>query len=704
VSTIPLYGHSLFVSTKAIIFDYSHFVHTARTGRLPLDRILVKSYSDGTTPQANFQYDAGSDWGNTLSNTVGRLSEEWTSTTTSDPTATIFSYDPMGRIQWEVVCTPVYCPNTTGNRYGLSYRYDLIGDMTYSTNGAEIAFTSTYNSAARLTTLTSSLSDSNHPGTLLSNAQYIADGSLGSVTLGNGISETRTYDSRLRPTGISDPSVYTLTIPSGGYASNSDVLAANDSVNGNWTYAYDPFNRLIGSSKNSGANAYSYVYDRYGNRWQQNVTAGSGPAPSYGFDANNHLVAGSGVTYDGAGDTTDDGTTSYTYDAEGRVATATNTANGTSSYIYDAEGRRAEKTTAAGGTVDFLYDLEGHEISQMSPVPVWTRGEVYADGRHIATYSGGTTYFIHSDWLGSERARSAVNGTSAETCTSLPFGDWLTCAGSDVSPMHFTGKQRDSESGLDNFGARYNSSSMGRFMSPDPDNISGVLHMDDDPQSWNAYSYVRNNPLNLTDPTGTVFCSAAGAGDPEGVTQVCDVTDADYVNSSKEQQAAYDKAGYTHFDCSCDTGADKDAWQNRNGNVSTDWIGNGLVFGAVFAGLEGLFYPQLHPSRTPTPSPQPEPVNLTDQKATTHTLDGDATGGGHAPGTGIPGKSEFPAGWSRDRIMDAISDVATDPASKTTTAGRTTLVDGTRDGVNIRVVIRDNRIVTGYPTNLPRNP
>jgi Bacterial EndoU nuclease len=85
-------------------------------------------------------------------------------------------------------------------------------------------------------------------------------------------------------------------------------------------------------------------------------------------------------------------------------------------------------------------------------------------------------------------------------------------------------------------------------------------------------------------------------------------------------------------------------------------------------------------------------------------LDGDATGGGHAPGTGVPGKSEFPAGWSRDKIMNDISDVATDPASKVTQAGRTTLIDGTRDGVNIRVVVRDGRIVTGYPTNLPRNP
>jgi RHS repeat-associated protein len=68
---------------------------------------------------------------------------------------------------------------------------------------------------------------------------------------------------------------------------------------------------------------------------------------------------------------------------------------------------------------------------------------------------------------------------------------------------HFTGKERDSESALDNFGARYNASSMGRFMSPDPGNV-GVNRLN--PQSWNAYSYSLNNPLNLTDPTGLYVC------------------------------------------------------------------------------------------------------------------------------------------------------------------------------------------------------
>ena len=72
-----------------------------------------------------------------------------------------------------------------------------------------------------------------------------------------------------------------------------------------------------------------------------------------------------------------------------------------------------------------------------------------------------------------------------------------------VMPMSykFTGKERDSESGLDDFGARYYASSLGRFMKPDPNQTSGFEHMRD-PQSWNGYSIARNNPLVYVDPDG----------------------------------------------------------------------------------------------------------------------------------------------------------------------------------------------------------
>jgi RHS repeat-associated protein len=68
-----------------------------------------------------------------------------------------------------------------------------------------------------------------------------------------------------------------------------------------------------------------------------------------------------------------------------------------------------------------------------------------------------------------------------------------------------TGKERDAESGLDNFGARYFGSSMGRFMSPDPLMASAKAW---DPQTWNRYAYARNNPLKLADPNGMAEVTA----------------------------------------------------------------------------------------------------------------------------------------------------------------------------------------------------
>ena len=100
--------------------------------------------------------------------------------------------------------------------------------------------------------------------------------------------------------------------------------------------------------------------------------------------------------------------------------------------------------------------------------------------------------------------------------------------------------------------------------------------------------------------------------------------------------------------------------------------------------------------------------NLLDSKADQHILDGDATGGGHRSGTGISGKSEFPSTWPDDKVRTAISDIATDPKTQWSKPdGRGYVAgSGTRDGVDIRVVYdtKNNRIVTGYPTNLPKNP
>jgi RHS repeat-associated protein len=79
------------------------------------------------------------------------------------------------------------------------------------------------------------------------------------------------------------------------------------------------------------------------------------------------------------------------------------------------------------------------------------------------------------------------------------------------SRSRYTGKERDTKSGNDYFGARYYASSMGRYMSLDP---SGLLYADPtNPQSLNLYAYALNNPLKLVDPTGLTACFYGGHGD-----------------------------------------------------------------------------------------------------------------------------------------------------------------------------------------------
>src|SRR5207245_11674656 len=126
-------------------------------------------------------------------------------------------------------------------------------------------------------------------------------------------------------------------------------------------------------------------------------------------------------------------------------------------------------------------------------------GEVYA-GSHLATYNMGTTFFSHSDWLGSERTRSDVNGNSAGTCSGNPYGDNYTCTGADPSPVKYAGMEYDSESQLYHTQFRYYNPRLGLWMTPDPAGLAASSG--DDPQSENRNAYVGNDPINAVDPLG----------------------------------------------------------------------------------------------------------------------------------------------------------------------------------------------------------
>jgi YD repeat-containing protein len=254
------------------------------------------------------------------------------------------SYDQMGRTLYNFQCTPENCPT---NFFTVSYVYDLFGDMT-STVYAGVRFSYAYNAAAQVTGVTSSLTGSNYLPTLLSGISYTPPGDVSQLQFGNGMAEADTYTNRLWLQGrtVTQPppagGTYTFAL---GFAGNGDVKSGNDSLNGNWTYGYDDLNRL--SSASQTGLAYTYTYDRYGNRWNQKLNGGCTAGTSFciSFDNNNHVANGV-LTYDLAGNVLSDSAHHYTYDAENRITQVDSGA--TAMYVYDAEGQRVRKTAGGG--------------------------------------------------------------------------------------------------------------------------------------------------------------------------------------------------------------------------------------------------------------------------------------------------------------------------------------------------------------------
>ena len=344
-------------------------------------------------------------------------------------------------------------------------------------------------------------------------------GGLTAATLGNSLAESRTYTKRGWLGSIAAGSAYSLT--NMNYAGNGNVGGATDSVNGNWGYFYDGVNRL--QTATVSGHTLSYNPDEWGNMWCSD-SGGWSCTPLHGSQLNQHMNFNIGTNqiwddgdgvyqYDAAGNLLQDGTHGYVYDAENRL-TCVKGSDGTCTsynamlYLYDGQGQRVGKQQA-DTLEDYVYDPQGHIISVHDGSANLLRSELYSpDGRHVSTWEGNTwstsnLFWNHADWLGTERVRTNSSGVVVQSFTDTPYGmNFASDSSADVSPMHFTGKQRDYESGLDYFGARFfgGGNSLGRFMIPDP--LGQDAAEPGNPQSWNMYAYAGNNPTTNVDPDG----------------------------------------------------------------------------------------------------------------------------------------------------------------------------------------------------------
>jgi RHS repeat-associated protein len=482
-----------------------------------LNRMTSKVMPEGTV---TYQYDLGS-YG------IGHLY----SVTFGGASTTYSAHDPLGRV---TAHTQVFA----GIPYNFSYSYNGSDDLTSMTYPSNRQVVFGHDTAGRVNQV--SAGGTNYAASVA----YGAHGAVDSFQFGNGLWETTNYNSRLQTQQVSLGScaqtggpnspacsedqwslqnVYSLP---GVLQNNGNILQQTMGLPGgvqiSAAYRYDSANRLlVASEQSSNPNnppcpdsgsryCQGFAYDAWGNRTVSGLS-GMGPsilAPA-SFDGSTNRISSSGWLYEttGRGNIVKDpmGST-YIYDSENRqVAYCTQDPSGCvnqdgpgrTRYIYDGDGRRVQKSESAGITT-YVYDVQGNLAAEYS----------------TAAVSSGTRY-LTADQLGSTRVITTGTPGAATVVARWdywPFGDQVMPSGTDprlnvvgygganpgVTTM-FTGKERDSETGLDFFGARYFSGAQGRFTSPDDplaDQSAG------DPQSWNLYSYVRNNPLSNIDPTG----------------------------------------------------------------------------------------------------------------------------------------------------------------------------------------------------------
>jgi RHS repeat-associated protein len=221
------------------------------------------------------------------------------------------------------------------------------------------------------------------------------------------------------------------------------------------------------------------------------------------FNTQNRIT---GASYDAAGNQVVVNGDTAVYDAENRQVSLTeppSLGGGTENYWYDGLGQRVEKS-GPGGTTMYVYDALQRLVAEYG-----TNGPT----------SPCTTCYLAWDHLGTVRLVTDQNADVIARHDYLPFGEEIGAGiaarnglwgpqRDTISPK-FTGKERDQESGLDFFQARYYGSALGRFTSPDAPLVD---QFEENPQSWNLYSYVRNNPLRNVDPTGNA-CVYSGSGD-----------------------------------------------------------------------------------------------------------------------------------------------------------------------------------------------
>ncbi len=491
--------------TRSITTTYSYDV---------LNRLTTKNYSTQGAP-VNLCYDSGTACGGVAAaNALGRL----ISVSNDISVSRNNNYDAMGRV------TSTSMTITGEQPFSFtSYGSNLAGNLTSMIYPSGRTVQTDYDGAGRSYKVRQGTTPYAEVGT------FTAHGAIAILKLGwnaaagaEVMTETWSYNNRLQPmetrvnlrnssANLTKLEYFYCAGQAPGCTTNNGNMRSqrigNDAVGPEaaWertqTYGYDKINRLT-TFEESGATETN-DYDAYGNRWatQSGFPTSDPLTPTHAgwfSGADNRMTA---VGYDGGGNQTQVNPYTLSYDAENRVKTATSASNGSAQYWYDGDGRRVKKLTCTGtaactdstaGVLKTLYVYDAF-------------GQLTAE--YSATAQAAGTQYLTADHLGSTRLVTDGAGGVVRRHDYRPFGQDLSGVNGRSAKyvdtrnaLRFTGKERDNETGLDYFGARYMSPAQGRFTTPDK------LNATDDrllvPSSFNTYAYAANNPLRFKDPDG----------------------------------------------------------------------------------------------------------------------------------------------------------------------------------------------------------
>ncbi len=434
------------------------------------NRLIGIGYSDGTTPNAEFEYDPD---GNVIKMVDG----------TGEST---FGYDQLGRLR----------EAEDGHGSVVGYGYNLGEELTgiLYPNGKAIA--RTFDKAGRLEAVTDWLE-----GT--TTFSYDADSNLEAIAfpVASGNADEYAYDQADRMSGAKFTSgpetLASLSYLRDKFGQVEEEVRSGLPGSAAVVYGYDESERLVE------AGAASFEYDQ-----ADSLTKAPGTTNTY--DAASQLEAGTGIaySYDKFGERTKatpeaGPATDYGYDQAGNLISVERPEEGEvptieEAFAYDATSLLASKTTGLtthyftwdnSGSLPFvLNDGENSYIYGPNGLPI-----EQVDAEEVPSY-------LHHDQLGSTRLLTDASGEASAGFSYTPYGELEGVTGTAATPLGFAGQYTDAESGLQYLRARFYDSATAQFLTKDP-----LAELTRSP-----YEYARNNPLTYFDPTGRACVESFG--------------------------------------------------------------------------------------------------------------------------------------------------------------------------------------------------